>query len=426
VWRVSGTDILKKQLAEGRGGGEMGDFDFTNMTELSANHAPYRSKSLQAPQGDQTFGNPMMQQQQQSPPGRPNDYSYMNTTGGGRGGLSPNTPPGMMMGGLSPQQMMAGTTPPQQQQQFQQAYAQQQQQQQQQGNAAPQGMNRSPSLKVRRYSFLAGSRNGRGFSDIFNSAILTDHFDQYSAGQERVDSGLGTDDGAGRVPVSSGMANHLSVRPPSVHAPLQHQHHPHHHKDASPDSGLSDDDSKLRPLQRRRTLPCIVGNKPDGAAGGAGAVGGAGASSLAAASQAVKDQVTAHSSEDLAAKAVNPDTYIIENGIRKRVKAEVYQRRAGESRPPGTLPRQFTIEENPERRETREARARGSLPDLKHVTSVKPIPKVEAYRLSNERREELRRLQELAERRRHGDVGVIFGDVKVRFQIKLVHNICTQ
>jgi hypothetical protein len=38
----------------------------------------------------------------------------------------------------------------------------------------------------------------------------------------------------------------------------------------------------------------------------------------------------------------------------------------------------------------------------------------EAYQLGTARREELRRLQEIAERRRQGDVGVILGDLKVR------------
>ncbi|XP_076470552.1 junctophilin-1-like isoform X2 [Babylonia areolata] len=379
-----GTDILKKKMAEN----EM-DYDFSQVTGLTANHAPHRSKSLQNPQHHQdpsAFNSPFTAMSahpsEGSPPGRPNDYSYMNAGdgmgAGGGGGLSPHGGGG---GGLIPGSQL-----------------QHHQQQQAVMNMTPSSHNRSPSLKVRRYSFLAGSRHGRTFSDIFNSTILTDHFDQYSAG-DRDDSGLGRD-----VLDDPAAGNHLTARS-SLH-PLQQQLRPG--KDTSPDSGLSDDDSKLRPLQRRRTMPCIVDNPTEGDAGGGGLVLAA-AAAAARAHRAVKEQPTAHSSEDLMARAINPETYIIENGIRKRVKAEVHQQA---QRAPGQLPRHFRIEENAERRETREARVRGSLPDLKHVTNVKPISRVEAYRLSNERREEIRRLQDLAERRRHGDVGVILGDVK--------------
>ncbi|KAL8590620.1 hypothetical protein ACOMHN_011056 [Nucella lapillus] len=361
-----GTDILKKKMAEN----EI-EYDFSQVTGLTANHAPHRSKSLSNPQHQDpsAFNSPFTAMSahptEGSPPGRPNDYSYMNAGEGmpGGGGLSP---PGGYGGGLGP-----GGSGVQQQAMLQ-------------TNMAPSSHNRSPSLKVRRYSFLAGSRHGRTFSDIFNSTILTDHFDQYSAG-DRDDSGLGRD------VLDDPTGNHL-------HASGLHPNQ-YPGKDTSPDSGVSDDDSKLRPLQRRRTMPSIVNNP----------VAEGRSEAQARAQQAVKEQATAHSSEDLVARAINPDTYIIENGIRKRVKAEVHQQK---QRAPRQLPRQIRIDENPERRETREARVRGSLPDLKHVTNVRPISRVEAYRLSTERREEIRRLQDLAERRRHGDMGVILGDVK--------------
>nr|KAG5712667.1 hypothetical protein BaRGS_029722 [Batillaria attramentaria] len=383
-----GTDIIKKKIAEH----EM-EYDFSQMSGLTANHAPYRSKSLNTPHSQDAF-NPSFTSMtshpaERSPPGRPNDYSHMNATGIPGGGQSPTGLPGMGMGmgmgqgpggpgGMGGMGGMGGGMAAQQQAMSQM-------------NMPPTSHNRSPSLKVRRYSFLAGSRHGRGFSDIFNSTILTDHFDQYSA--YRDDSGLGRDvldDGA-----TTPTGNHLHAA----------RHGNPHAKDTSPDSGVSDDDSKHRPLQRRRTMPCIV----DGQAQ-VGAVAAAAAAGVqSAAQQAVKEQPTAHSSEDLAARALNPETYIIENGIRKRVRAEVHQQAA---KAPGQLPAAFRIEDSRETKETRESRARGSLPDLKHVTSVKPMSRVEAYRLSNERREELRRLQEMAERRRHGDMGVILGDVK--------------
>lgn len=312
---------------------------------------------------------------QPASPSRSNDYSHVNAGGGFGLGSSlgqHNALPGNDLGGSGGGGMRAQQTNQQ---------------------IATSGHNRSPSLKVRRYSFLAGSRRGRGFSEIFNSTILSDHFAQYT--NDRDDSGLGRDvldDVDGSTPTST-ISNHLHARRSVGGNP--------HGKDTSPDSGVSEsmeDNSKLRSLSRRRTLPCIVDGQGGGASGHAKAVG-----------HVAKEQTTAHSSEDLAARAVNPDTYIIENGIRKRVRAEVHQVQADKAMPP-RLPREFRIDNSSP---TREARARGSLPDLKNVTGVKPMSRVEAYRLSTERREELRRLQDLAERRRHGDVGVILGDVKV-------------
>lgn len=235
---------------------------------------------------------------------------------------------------------------------------------------------RSPSLKIRRYSFLAGSRRGRGFSELFNSTILNDHFDQYSA--QRDDSGLGKDFLAPEDRVAA---------------------HAAHPSDTSPDSGVSEGvDDGSRPFQRRRTLPYIVkgGDETDGAA-----------------KAAVKEQ--AHSSENLARK--NPETFIIENGIRKRVKGVT--RNASHQKPPkvssskGDLPAQFEIESQ----NTPLARSgkHGSLPDITTIqkADTAAMSREEAYKLSSARREELRRLQDLAERRRQGDVTVILGDLRV-------------
>ncbi|PVD21382.1 hypothetical protein C0Q70_19555 [Pomacea canaliculata] len=370
------TDIIKKHLAE-----QEGNYDFSHLTGLTANHAPFRSKSLPQHQVhhdpmayDPQYASMTSNPNQPASPSRSNDYSHVNAGGGFGLGSSlgqHNALPGNDLGGSGGGGMRAQQTNQQ---------------------IATSGHNRSPSLKVRRYSFLAGSRRGRGFSEIFNSTILSDHFAQYT--NDRDDSGLGRDvldDVDGSTPTST-ISNHLHARRSVGGNP--------HGKDTSPDSGVSEsmeDNSKLRSLSRRRTLPCIVDGQGGGASGHAKAVG-----------HVAKEQTTAHSSEDLAARAVNPDTYIIENGIRKRVRAEVHQVQADKAMPP-RLPREFRIDNSSP---TREARARGSLPDLKNVTGVKPMSRVEAYRLSTERREELRRLQDLAERRRHGDVGVILGDVK--------------
>lgn len=229
--------------------------------------------------------------------------------------------------------------------------------------------NRSPSLKIRRYSFLAGSRRGRGFSELFNSTILNDHFDQYSAQQD--DSGLGFLSAEDRI--SKRM----------------------HPSDTSPDSGVSEGvDDGTRPFTRRRTLPCIV--KDD--------------ESENSAKAAVKEQ--AHSSENLARK--NPESYIIENGIRKRVKGVTRNpQTSNRASSKGDLPKEYRIEsQNPIARSGKH----GSLPDITAIqkTEKSPMTRQEAYKLSSARREELRRLQDLAERRRQGDVTVILGDLRVR------------
>ncbi|KAH3711119.1 hypothetical protein DPMN_070619 [Dreissena polymorpha] len=170
--------------------------------------------------------------------------------------------------------------------------------------------------------------------------------------------------------------------------------HAAHPSDTSPDSGVSEGvDEGSRSFQRRRTLPYIV--KVD--------------ETDAAAKAVVKEQ--AHSSENLARK--NPETFIIENGIRKRVKGVTRdaQKPAKMSSSKGDLPAQFEIES-----QTTLARSgkRGSLPD---ITSIQKVDKAamsreEAYKLSTARREELRRLQDLADRRRQGDVTVILGDLR--------------
>lgn len=124
------------------------------------------------------------------------------------------------------------------------------------------------------------------------------------------------------------------------------------------------------------------------------------------------EKETAHSSENIAGK--NPDMYVIENGIRKRIK--------GVDKPPaaqqhrmskGDLPKEYKIES--QKALGKAKGKRGSLPDItaiKQADKFKSIPRDEAYQLSCARREELRRLQDLADRRRQGDITVIMGDLK--------------
>ena len=284
---------------------------------------------------------------------------------------------------------------------------------------------RSPSLKVRRYSFLAGSRRGRGFSEIFNSTILNDHFDQYTA----ADSGIGGRDGLGGGFISSSTTTPLaasnygngttsSTAAGVHHARSNNPHYGNHNPrlrqpstNPSPDSGVSDsmmdEDAvqKNRALQRRRTMPCIV----DPASGsGEGVDSPAASSEIAAAKQQLAERETAISSENLSKQ--NPETFIIENGIRKRIRAEVH---ANPNRERRQLPKEYVLSDADPSGATGGGDKRGSLPDLKTVTAFKPMSRREAYQLSAARRDEIRRLQDLAERRRQGDVSVILGDVRV-------------
>lgn len=358
----TGTDILRKQLENN----EI-EYDFSHVTGL-ANHQPYRSKSLNMShphanhEGQDPHGMPSLDGLHGEGPNRvANDYSHhqqiINKMPGGPGGVGAD-----QMQALHVSQHA-----------------------------------RSPSLKVRRYSFLAGSRRGRGFSEIFNSTILNDHFDQYTA----ADSGIGSD----------GLGILINSSTPASSNPHSHSHsHSNHNPrlrqapaNPSPDSGVSesmdDDSNKTRSLQRRRTMPCIV----DGSDSGAG-------TEMAAAKQLVVEHETAHSSENLTTR--NPDTFIIENGIRKRIQAEVH---SNPGREQGHLPKEYKFVDTQRQAAGGSSDKRGSLPDLKNVATLKPISRREAYQLGHARREEVRRLQELAERRRQGDMSVILGDVRVSF-----------
>ncbi|KAK3085576.1 hypothetical protein FSP39_005580 [Pinctada imbricata] len=331
-----GTDIMKKKMHELSDDNTSEDYHYTDVKTLPNHHPHNRSKSMLVRKanhieeghnpGTPLFGG-LLPMNEVSPDGSPVKHGNTDLNYLGVGGLQPphaedNIP-----------------------------------------NHSPH--DRSPSLKIRRYSFLAGSRRGRGFSEIFNSAILNDHFDQYSAQIE--ESVLSKEMIRGEEALKS---NHIG--------------------DPSPDSGVSDslEHDNDRPLVRRRTMPSIV--KDDDTAKSSSTV------------------ETAHSSDNIANK--NPETFVIENGIRKRIKG--VEKKIKPSASKGDLPNEFKIES-----QNRLARVgiRGSLPDItvmKKTDKIKPMPREEAYKLSSARREELRRLQELAERRRQGDVTVILGDLK--------------
>ena len=241
-------------------------------------------------------------------------------------------------------------------------------------------------------------------SDSLNPSLTPSYNEpsyQYSSHQ-RDDSGLGRE-----------LDSPVDYRGQNHH---QQQHHHHHHQpmsssstmDRSPDSGVSDsDDLRSRPLQRRKTLPSIVKRPP-----------GPGDSSTppyppAAPQVSSKPKVANSLSRTSSAE---PETYIIENGIRKRVKAEVYANTnsitsggGGDEDKPKMLPNRYKIEPS------RTGANRGSLPDVSACRELekKLMPREEASRLSHQRRAELSLQQQEAERRRQQEIVLRLADLKV-------------
>ena len=238
--------------------------------------------------------------------------------------------------------------------------------------------NLPPSLKVRRYSFLAGSRHGRAFSDIFNSSTLLDHFDQYSS-DDYDDSGLGRDNLSTRqstllpthvksVKASSSAKNNFGANAKYTH------------------TRASNEDCNSQPFARRRTVPSIV-NEP-------------------------KDNE--QSSDGITVKFLTENSYISENGVQRPTESDF---------PPQNRKLDFSfsrrdmdvirVAEFNKINNIRTIHSKGSLPNLKEIAKVQPMSRLEACRLGNKRRQELNRQNDLAERRRHGDVAVLMVDVKV-------------
>ena len=190
-----------------------------------------------------------------------------------------------------------------------------------------------------------------------------------------------------------------------------HNQHHHHHPissyntmDMSPDSGVSDsDDLRSRPLQRRKTLPSIVKRPP----------GPGDSSTLPNKVDQVPGKIKVPNSLSRTS-SVEPETYIIENGIRKRVKMEVYANTNSiatvhDEDGPKMFPNHYKIE--PSRTETN----RGSLPDVSVCRELekKLMPREEVSRLSHQRRAELSLQQQEAERRHKQEIVLRLADIKV-------------
>ena len=112
------------------------------------------------------------------------------------------------------------------------------------------------------------------------------------------------------------------------------------------------------------------------------------------------------------------DTYIIENGIRKRVTAEVYAQPSSPHRPkasdevPKDLPNRYHLVSQAK---FGKGANRGSLPDVTACGELKKhvMPREEVAKLSTQRREVLRRQQEEEERRKQQEIVLRLTDFKV-------------
>ena len=242
-------------------------------------------------------------------------------------------------------------------------------------------------MSPRSSPYFSNRRNGgdpsdtHRLSEMLNSTLLHDHFDQYK--NMRDDSGLGRDLG---IPEDRAMS------------PVTGFTDGGHTPDRSPDSGLSDSDLSSglsRPLQRRKTLPSIV--KRD----------------VPKANTAAKVQEAIRSTENLSKE--ESEIYVIENGIRKRVKAEVHKiPEKFTSNDITTLPSRYKLEGLGS---LAKGANRGSLPDITDCTELKKtktMSRKEVNKLSEQRRQELRLMKEEEERRKEGEIVLRMTDVKVR------------
>ena len=261
------------------------------------------------------------------------------------------------------------------------------------------------------------------YSEMLNSTNAQDHFDQY---RTRDDSGLGRD--------LDSSPDDLQPHPPPYPHPHSYNTMPNSRAppsggsrggsggghigigisgaqtlDRSPDSGLSDAEDfrhVTRPLQRRQTLPSIM----KGVAPAAAPVAkGPPSSNYSATKPRVSGGNHVHSAESVSPR--DSDLYIIENGIRKRVCAEVYTQpvRPEADRPKDVLPDRLKLEKMSSRG------GKGSLPDVSVCREMEKnvMPRDEVAKLSERRRAELVAMSNEETRRKEQEIVLRLSDLRV-------------
>ena len=250
------------------------------------------------------------------------------------------------------------------------------------------------------------------FSDLLNSTVVSDHFDQYgNLKEETIGRDIGYRD---RRPSRNAAVNFdadVSRQPNANTAtpivlPSSASVQPQYISTSPAGAGGTVDDSECsasRPLSRRKTLPSIIKRSE----------------SYKCIAPLPEEATTSQH----ALNARSGDTYVIENGIRKRVKAEVY------SQPPRPEPTSSSesidkLRALPKRYRMEKASAaalsskgpRGSLPDVSQCVEMQKnvMPREEVAKLSAQRREELRLQRERERLRKNREIVLSLADLKVR------------
>ena len=310
------------------------------------------------------------------------------------------------------------------------------------------------------------------FTELLDSTVVNDHFDQYGtissqcsetssyygAVPPHEDSGLGgltPDDyspGYSDDVHMNGAQEPMTPMSPPIPLPvvpnqqqLHHQqqppyqkqqsyqqgnHHPHHYQPSQqqqqqqqqqhqqqlqsntlPNPNKVDDtayNATARPLsrptqpnlQRRKTLPSIIKRPP----------------TIGESKPAPKTSPSAAGTKKATEPTKEEETFIIENGVRKRIKAEVYQTppspssSAQDDDKPKELPKRYKIEPSSN---LRRIANRGSLPDVSACKELPITPRAEMSVLSAARRAELLKLQEEEELRKQQEIVLRLTDLKV-------------
>lgn len=225
-------------------------------------------------------------------------------------------------------------------------------------------------------------------SNLLNPNTVTDHFDQYRTHDPLSKRGHSAD------PTTIRRVTHRDQPPSHMHGT---------------------EDATNRPLQRRKTMPSIMKGipleppppepplnyDPDDMP------------PLPIPKPKQEPIPIARTTDDLKGGMSEPDRYVIENGVRKRVKAEVYRRPSRPADPivPRTkLPSRYKLETRP----LGQSGKRGSMPDVSQCRELRQsvMPREEVSKLSERRRIELRRMEEEAERRKQQEIVLRLADFK--------------
>lgn len=224
-------------------------------------------------------------------------------------------------------------------------------------------------------------------SNLLNPNTVTDHFDQYRTLDTQPKRGHSADPA-------------MNIRRVT-------------HRDQPP--GTEPDTTDRGPLQRRKTMPSIMKGVPleppppepplnydpnD-------------MPPLPVPKPKLQPPPLSRTTDDLKGNMSEPERYVIENGVRKRVKAEVYRRPSRPADPvvPRTkLPSRYKLETRP----LGQTGKRGSMPDVTKCKELSQsvMPREEVSVLSGRRRAELRRMEEEAERRKQQEIVLRLADFK--------------